>query len=459
MKLQSKPLCFAAAFAVSNMAAAQDTATDPNADLARLKAEEELRKLQFENDKAEREEKEARLKAIADSFPTSPTSGSTEVKTGAGQMEANALTAVAINALADDIARDSRAAARASSGAPLTALQPCLILPETRAAGTNAPVPVLLLSGDEKLTFGHWEQFRFRACHLDEEFRRTKKAAREALGIADDEGGGVAAFGTAVTVASKLLQLVTPDWEIGGITVTASDKALMAAVARQYINGSPTTPIYWGSQISKLGGGSAVFGALSTLNKHDLDAGGLIGKLKPNLSKAQKALDAIKKKNGYTTAAEAEVEKWADPTTALTAAKGSYVALLQHLNGKPGEALLPINQVINEAAAADLLGASGLALNVDVETSGGGYYKRKVIWDALGIGGPPFYVTGGVVVNYLAVRPSDQRVLAAGLFSCSAGYLKINQAASRTNTGSLANNTGCQPVALKTSTGASGPDK
>ena len=53
--------------------------------------------------------------------------------------------------------------------------------------------------------------------------------------------------------------------------------------------------------------------------------------------------------------------------TALAEARAAYAALVRSLAGGEGQTTLPITKVIDEAAAAQLLGPTGLALNLNLE--------------------------------------------------------------------------------------------
>ena len=436
----------------------QDSAEDQ--DYAAAKQAEELRKLEIENrtakiaaDQAEHDLETARRKAISDALPTSSTTGKVELKAEAGKIEASALTALAINAIAPRIATDAKDAARRSAEQPVEANDRvvCGDLTIGEAAGESAGLaPVLLLSGDERLTFAHWDQFRFRSCNIHGQFVRSIAEAERELGLPVTEPAiapgeerffaDIAAVATAINVGTKLLQLVTPDWEIGGIAASVSDKALAAAVAREYLARAAGGRIYWAGQVSKLGGSKPVFATLQLLDDLDRKGGDLVDGLKDKGRLHREKLAALAKKKTLTArekedkkAAEDEIarlRKFSDP---LVEAQGAYLALVKSLNGKEGEATLPINQVVNEAAAATLLGRKGLALNVDVEASGGAYYTRKAIWDVLAVGGAPYWVSGGAVVNFWAVRPADQQVFGAGVVACNAGYVRLNRAAAHAN--------------------------
>jgi hypothetical protein len=436
------------------MAQQNETTSPATPTPAEQKAAAETRTIELANEKAALEIKALRAKGLSDIVPASATSGTTTAKDGAGKAEAAALAAAAVNGVADDIAREARMAAIASAAieqadgpmacGDVTALNPQPLPPE------EIP-PVLLLSADTTLTFAHWEQFRFRACTVAEQQKKAIKAADDLLKTLprpNRETGGagfIPAAQAAIAIGAKMIQLLTPDWEIGNIPVTTSNRALMAAVARAYLTQEGQRGrVYWQGQVGKRGASRSIFEAIDKLSERHSAAEQRIELLKPHLTAAKKALDAIKEEGPDKEKAKKEFDKWNNPTTALSDARTAYEQLIKDLNGKEGEALLPINRVVDEAAAAELLGSGGLALSLGVESSAGGYYTRKVIWDVLVRRGPPFYVSGGAVVTYAAIRPLDQQVLAAGLFTCNADYVRLNRISATVN---KSDPIGCGPVA------------
>jgi hypothetical protein len=443
--------------------AAPDPFADAKSEQALMKAQLENQKLALDNAEAARALTEAKNKAAVDAFPKGDTTGKVEAKDGAGEMEASALAAVATNAVANDIAMEVHAAALASAKghASLSQESPCRALPSlkpTPAPADGAAAPVLLTNATDTLTFAQWERFRFRACAIAEDLDRTmaeaaKLKAKPATDGPKSEGGGsAAAISVALSVASKLAQLVTPDYQVASIKVTSTDRALMTAVARQYLRAGDGAPIYWPGQVSRLGASNDVFAALNALDDRDLKANKLLADLAPAVKAAQAKHDKVaenkKSTQAQKDAAKAELEKTTKPIAAVKESQAAYAALVKDLNGKEGEAALPIALVVQQAGMARLLGPTGLALTLNMQTAGGGYYTRRVIWNALDLNGPPYYISGGVVVNYAAIRAGDQQVYAAGLFSCDAGYHKVTKVAGKVNAGGSPSTLGCSQSPL-----------
>jgi hypothetical protein len=302
----------------------------------------------------------------------------------------------------------------------------------------NLP-PVLLIPGTEKVSFANWEQFRFVQCTLKNSFDQAIEDAN-LLTEKPVKGGGRSAAGltAAVGAASKLLQLLAPDWELAGISVTKSDKALMAAVAREYVRMGGR--VFWTGQVARSGGANEVFAMMAELDAKDREATRLLARLDPELTTAQKAVAGKK----APQRAKDIVKTHAGPVAALKAAQTAYHQLVTQLRSKEGATALPLDQVVTEAALSRTLGRDGLVLNLSVGTAGGGYYTQKAIWNALGIGGPPFYVSGGVDVMFMTVRPADQQLFGGGAFSCMADYGKINRVAARSNPASAPASLGCR---------------
>jgi hypothetical protein len=138
------------------------------------------------------------------------------------------------------------------------------------------------------------------------------------------------------------------------------------------------------------------------------------------LAKAKSTLDDKKAKLPDKAAAKATVARLSGPEKDLTSAVAAFTALATALRSTDSSAGLPLNLVVQEKALADAVGPSGLALGLHIQAANGGYYTRKVIWNAFG--GVPFAVTGGVVVSYTLTRPSDWQVAATGVWDCYAGY-------------------------------------
>lgn len=445
----------------------QDSEAQTDPEIARAIQEEDLKQKQIATEKAQTDAEKAaydleaaRRKEIVDTLPASSTSGKVDIKTDAGKIEANAMTALAINALAPKIADAARDAAVASRSDPVLANDEitCGTLPLAQAPqpATGLP-PVLLMPGKEKLTFNSWNHFRFQACVIHEQFNRAAAAAKTELGIkavtppppGDDTVGAIdpATIATAISAGSKLLQLLTPDWELGGIGTAVTDKGLASAVAGAYATKTASSGekgrIYWGGQVSKLGGSKVVFDALHALDRQDREAAGFVDGLKgkskthadevARIAKKKKPTEADKARKAAAEREVARLKKLIDP---LTEAQAAHAALVKSLQGKEGEAVPPINQVIDEAVAARLLGATGVVLNLELEAQGGSYYTRKSLWDVLGIGGVPFWGSGGAVVSFTATRPADQQVLRGGELACLAGFKRLSRVAAHVNAGS-----------------------
>ena len=440
----------AAQLALAPAALAEDAPVNPELkkqqdQLALMKSELDNQKLALENAEAARALTEAKRKSVTELLPDSDTSGAVTVKDGAGQMESTLLAARATRAVADDIAKSARDAAKTSAAKKAEALYeqtPCTALPtlEPTSASRDSFAPILLVASTDSFAFGHWEQFRFRACGMANDFEAAFEKAKTLPDVSKPKAssGGAklsiaGALGAAevVSIGVELAKLVTPDWEVGSVSVTSTDRALMTAVAGEYLAlpADKRGRIFWTGQVSKLGAANDVFASLRKLDELDRKAAGLIDRYGPGLKKAQAAYDAAEPEK--KEAAKAELDKW-QPVVALQDAREAYSKLIKDLNGKETEALLPINLVVQQAANARLLGDAGLVLSVSMQSAGGGYYSRKVIWNALVAGQPPYFVSGGVVVNFNAVRPADQQVFAGGLYECSAGYVRLSKVANTT---------------------------
>lgn len=412
------------------LAADPDPATKAQTDALTLRqlqaavdtAEANARKAQAEAEKAEREGKAAGVKAVAEALPN-PSSGAVDVKANAGQLEAAVLATVAAKTVAPTISTKIRTAV--SQVQPRTPAPPapgCTVIgtPAARPAGQHAPV--VIFSGTEIATFSHWEAFAILACQVEFLLKR----ANTAVDTRNTAVGGTIAtsvtLGAAVSAATKLLAILTPNWEIGGVAVTQDDSVLVTYVAKNYV-ATPGYPLIWPARIAKLDAGRELVTAMSTLGLGADEARDYLDQL----AEAKKvAADA--KASAAEKADAAETVKIIGPEEgALTAATGAFDALASSLRGSDEKTALPLNLVVQQKALADALGTDGLAVWLRTQTANGGYYSRKLIWNAFG--GMPFFVTGGVVVSYTVVQPSTWEVRAAGSYACHGGYHRLDRVA------------------------------
>lgn len=402
-------------------------------------AERDARSKELEIAEAERALAAAARGDITGSFPSGDTTGKVDVKGNAGLVEAQGLSALAINGMAGAIAHEV-----------------------ATAITENEEIRLLVLSGTQTLTFAHFEQFEFRTSQVEKNYVDTMTTAREAIQNAkqtlqavsgqavEPAAGSIAGIGAGVSVAAQLAKLITPDWEVGGIETKPADRSLALAFARAYLAETSAKranrPLYWQSSSAKLGGSDVVFGALQRLDVKDVEAKQLAEQIPPLLKTVNAELKKLEKEPDDHPV-KARLKAAADGLTkakeALDAASALYTELLKALNGKPGEATLPIDTVITEAATVTLLRGKGLVISLSVDNAAGGYYTRRALWNVFDIGGTPFFATGGATVNYAVVRPSNQQVIAAGLLACHAGYTKISKVADRINRASA---DACKPA-------------
>jgi hypothetical protein len=432
----------------SSAALAQETASTPPVASSpsvddQIKAED-LRTKQLANDETERANREKKRKEILDALPTSTTTGAVTVKDGAGQAEANALSAAAAFQLADQIAGEvSEAASTVGEPEDVADDEPkCDKLPriDDPSAKPAGPAPVLLVSGTESLSFGHWDQFRFRACKIADDYSSAiedgKKKEQKLRAVIREPGGtALAGAATALSAAVKLAQLVTPDWEVASLTTTVSNRALLLKVARAYqdlpADKKKGGPIYWQGAVSRLGASSRVFDALDTLRHSNEEAEHVAEGLADLITQGEARLKKPKPPAGLKEAVAAAKEAKAP----LDAVIASHAALLKDLYGGDAASVLPMGSVVSEAAAARLLGRRGIVVSVNVDNAGGTSLTRKVIWNAFEPASPPLFISGTVGVSYAAVRASDQRMLTEGAFLCTTGPVRLRKVPAVVNQG------------------------
>jgi hypothetical protein len=439
MRFSNLTLCVAALLGSSAFAQEIETTTVD----AEMKAEE-LRAKVLANEEAARSNREKKRKEILDSLPTSPTTGAVTVKDGAGQAEANALAGTAASRVAALIAERISAAAKAAEAGPAgssSAQTPCPELPnlDSDAVVVDAHVvPVLLLSGSESASFGHWDQFRFRACKVARDYAAAATEVNAASVplqrlLPRQAGGSIAGVGTAISAAVKLAQLGIPDWEIASLQTSFSNRPVLLDVASAYREveaNSVTRPIYWQGAVSRLGGSAPVFAALDKLQTLNQAAEMTSKALAEAIAQGQKLLEEKKPKAGLEEAVKLAV----DAKLALDRVVASHAALLKDLYGGDAASPLPIALVVNEASSARLLGTRGLVASINVDSQGGTSASRKALWNVFDPT-PPLFVTGTVGISYAAVRPSDQQLLGSGSYRCSTGPVKLRYVPGIVNSG------------------------
>jgi hypothetical protein len=414
---------------------------------------QDLRGKELANEEAERSINEKRRKEIIDGLPSGGTTGTITVKDGAGQAEATALAASAAFKLAERIAVGVQQGA--SAAADLSAAPPkdiaCDKLRPLHGENDGSPigktsgekravVPVLLISGIESLSFGRWDQFRFRACKIARDYEMALTQAQETAGelrnlLPREAGGSIAAAGTILSTAVKLAQLVTPDWEIAPLQTTVANRAVLLEVARAYRILEPdrsSRPLYWQGAVSKLGASSRIFEAVDVLGEANKSAVKTDGVLADLIGKGEKLKS---KKPKPPAALEDKLKEARERKATLEVVVVSHAALLKDLYAGDAASPLPMGAVISEAAAASLLGNQGMVVSLNVDSTGGTSAARKVFWNAFDAGSPPLFITGTVGVSYAVVRASDQQMFGQGAYTCSTGPVKLRKVPAVVNPG------------------------
>lgn len=426
--------------ACSTAASAQeDTQQKPTLD-DQIK-EEELRQLRIANDAAERTGRVSKAKELVDALPSSPTTGATTMKDGAGAAEAYALATKAVRPLAatiaDRVALSFDAAMPAATGSlPTDWCKAIPSLADPAPNGTSSPAPVLLTSGQEVATFSHWQQFRFRACKLAKDYgdatSTLRTATQKQTAALVRPGGSVAAVGAAVSSAVKLAQLAIPDWEAMPVKADVSNRVLLLEVADALRTQNSQRRVYWQSVTGSASGATHVFEALRTLSTLDDTATSATAAAKNRVDQDEAAL---KKPGSPEAIAKDRLEPLVAATKAasveLQAVVASHVQLLKDLYGGDAGSPLPFGSVVNEASAASVLGTTGMVVNVSVDSSGGNVVSRKAIWNVFEVGSPPVFVSGTATVSFAVVRPADQLLVRSGSLSCSTGPVRLGRVQQR----------------------------
>jgi hypothetical protein len=416
-------------FAVTNSTWA-DEATD------QATAAANLQKLQSDAEKAKWDAAKARAD-YQNSLPAPAESGAVTVKTNAGQLEGNVLTAEAVNTLATTIANN----AKSKIGQPETC-------DATPSVGCKS---ILLLSGSESALFVHWDQFKFRHDRLKEAFRiameafnnaQTKYRLNNILQSNPTGGGGasvqgftpdsalvsatdITGIGTAASAITKLVGYFMRDYEVGGVATSADDAMLIAAVAsKMYGTHQPT---FVRGRLLKPGAADEVFAFIKGLDDTNIDATKKLADLKKITGDAQKKLDDKKSTEAEKKKAQETIATFKEAIELLTAATGGYQTFITSLSQSDAATGLPLPLVIQEKAESDMLGTEGAGLFLHVQSSGGAYYTEHSIWTIFT--NIPFYVSGGAVVNYVMIDRKSGAIIDAGLLNASVPYKRLDKVA------------------------------
>ena len=214
---------------------------------------------------------------------------------------------------------------------------------------------------------------------------------RAAAGNGEVEGGSI--LPVAGAVASTVANLFRADYTIYGIEVTSDQTLLTKGVARAFLSHRLPNRVYLPdlSPVSPLDADNPAIRRLAILDALRVQAAELAGPERPRLVAAVKAHD--------------------DAVAALTSAT----------DGKPP--LLTL--IVRQARTAELLREGSLLVITNVHMMGGTSYTKKNFFTFLG--GMPYFVSGGTLASYLVQDALGGPVLDTLTVPITSGFHRANQ--------------------------------
>lgn len=360
--------------------------------------------------------------ALTGAVPTSPATGATTVKEGAGQAEADMLVVQALIAAAAEI-KD------AIKSMP----------------GYTATKPIVVFAGSDAPDLSQWLAFTARVKAVEAQMRAATAEA-DKLPKPAHSGQQVMAVAAlaAVSVVTKLAQLAFTDRELGNVPVKASDYQLAVAVAGQFPGRARLFPTRFGLATADLtddlAGADAAFRALSQGLRQLLAsmAGGAGASDDERRKGAAVALDLTTAANNYNDlrrlldlpvlpvpgaakpAPSALAAAIAQADAATPAGTGKGDAAKAGDPGRTGDAAaksaaadtLSLVAVLRQKAIVAAL-RDGYGVFVATHSAAASYLTRRGLIASLGP--MPIKVSGSVVASYAVIDGDDDKVVAAGL--------------------------------------------
>ena len=364
--------------------------------------------------KAQRDAELAAFKAAVGEVPSPPQTGSVELKTDAGKMEATLLATQALRQAASQIDQQCKKAATGQQN-------------------------VVLFASGEMPNFQAYMNFKAQVNIIKKAFAdaqensdKVNKAA-EPPPVIELAVPPLGAAGVVLSAINNLLGFFRTDYSIGGFEVSIEDSVLVSEIAGRLSNGNTK----WTVKIPALfdpaalnNAGSEVIGALTALSLKKDDAvkkqseheraAGVFQKMATEENDEGKKNDLEKKAQLQTLAAQVQKR-------AVSLFDG-WFGKLSAIDDKTGA--VPLVTVIREGAVATALEAGRLLLVAKLHKSGGAYYTKKSMWSVF-FPGIPLYHMGGTVASFALLEGKTGNVLAAGAVPIHGGFVKAKDVQKR----------------------------
>ncbi len=291
---------------------------------------------------------------------------------------------------------------------------------------------VIILTGNTKPQTGNYRLYKFKHRMTTTLFQQANLASTQAEtayndyvnrqpvvsgGQAESVGAIVTGVGAALDAASKIASFFQTTYKFDNIPVQGIDDDLFAAAVAGKIVGHAA---YLPGRMTSSAGADAIFVELETIANARLSSASRQAtgeaRLEALQATAEKAKDAGAKRE-LKSLIDGTIRAIAAEKAASKAFDDFFAALSASEGGKPA-----IGTIIEERNVADLLGRGLSSLYLKVNMQGGGSYTRKSLWNFLGA--QPFFVTGGVVANYV-LTDADGKVIKSGNLAKHAGYHSV----------------------------------
>jgi hypothetical protein len=359
--------------------------------------------------KAQADASTAAFKSSIGEIPTSGYTGSVDLKTSAGEIEAALLAVKAAGEAAERIDEAVRSSLKANSTVVVA------------AAGDVPTFQNLALYCNQ---IGIINNALREALKQSLEVEPRQKQILESVPL-------VAGAGLVLDAMNKLLSYVRSDYTVGGVSLTLDDTVAVVQVADLLRRASGegaskkeftvmVPGVY--SRQALLDAGNIVIQDLTALSATRQDADRLATLHDAEAEKLTKAASA-EKDPAQMKALQDQAGKRKAAADALRKAGTTFDTWFGKLTAVDDKGASSLAMIVKEKAISDqLAGPAAALLLLKVQKAGGGYLVKKNMWTFFG--GMPLYHMGGAVVSYVLLAGPTSQVLAAGAVPIHGGFVK-----------------------------------
>jgi hypothetical protein len=387
-------LAFTASALVSGQTRAQDTKTDPNADLDRQSkvianetAGVALQKAQLDYETARANAKYA--------LPNSGFTGSVSANQIGATAETNILYARLLPGLAQKVG-------------------------DKIATACGNRVPVVLYSATDKRSRADLRSFELTSGRLGNEFSDAEQAFQSLnpptlpKKAVSSTGVQTNTIPVLITAGMAALSLLKSDYTLGGSSITPADGQFINLIAARLKASS--RPSVFASEYTPTQNADELSSSLSNLDH-------VASSISKDAKTTARWVAALKE----AKASDAVVGPYEDAAAQLQAALADYQAWIKFLTTQDAAGDMPL---VRANAQALLEAQNTCAAFIHVDSAAGSNYSNKNIATGLGVG-MPFYVSAEATASY-RVWNNDGSIADSGMFTADTAFNrldKIHQAA------------------------------